>query len=182
LPNEERVLLRRDVVSNSDQGYALPQSNRTGGEWLQLLLDLIISSGSIDDLPVEAVRKASGLDLDAFDDHQFGTAQRLTSDWNFVLKKDDASIWGPRVEFEFFPDGGGSPAMTDIAQLDLDGFVAALEQAGFAEYISYGEHGQIISHEYTRDPLKVTVLARGEGNDTGPGEPVHLCVREVIVQ
>lgn len=153
----------------------------TAAQLLERLLDLIASAASMADLDRDATCRALALGP-ADDDRRLQHTARLTDDWHCSVLADPDFALGPVLQVEFFDSGGRAEAdMTDICALDLDQFSSRLAEAGFAAADEYGEHGEVISHEFTRGPLVVRVVARGEAGRP-PSKVTHACVQSVTIQ
>ncbi|SDS65383.1 hypothetical protein [Microlunatus soli] len=151
----------------------------SAADLLTRLLDLLASATTMQDLDHRAVGQAFGLSSDG--GRRLNYFAQLTDVWFYNVLADPDFALGPVLEVEFFDGEGSEAAMTDICAVDLDQFRSRLTTAGYAYRKDYGEHGEVIGHEFTRGPLVVSVVARGEAGSP-PEKVTHDCVQSVTVQ
>lgn len=150
------------------------------GDLLSRVLELLESATTMQDLDHRAVGRALGLSSNG--DRRLDHSAQLTDEWSYNVRADPRFVLGPVLDVEFFDNKGvADAAMTDICEVDLDQFSSRLTAAGYASRKEYGEHGEVIGHEFTRGPLVVTVVSRGEAGSP-PEKVTHECVQSVAVQ
>jgi len=133
------------------------------------------------DLDHHAAERAFGLNAED-DDRRLSHSAQLTDEWYYHVLADPDFALGPVLQVEFFDSSGAADAtMTDICEVDLDQFGSRLTAAGYGSRKDYGEHGEVIAHEFTRGPLIVTVVCNGEA-DQPPEKVSHDCVQSVTVR
>lgn len=164
--------------TTGERNGARPPSS--AADLLSRLLELLASATTMQDLDHRAVGHALGLSSN--DDRRLNYSAQLTDEWYYNVLADPDFVLGPVLEVEFFDSAGvADAAMTDICEVDLDQFGSRLAAAGYSSRKEYGEHGEVIGHEFTRGPLVVSIVARGEAGSP-PEKVTHDCVQSVTVQ
>lgn len=158
---------------------AAPHAAPDAATLLKSLLALIGQSRALQDITPERVRAATGLATEAWGETRFGFRGSLTPRWNFVGDVDVARQLAPGMEFRFLPsENDAHPDVAEICAFDFTAFANGLREAGFAGGPHFGEHGQVLWHEYRRDALLVQVM--GEGAMTATS--AQACVTSVVVR
>lgn len=152
----------------------------SAADLLSRLLDLLASAKTMRDLDHHTVGRALGLSVG--DDRRLNDSAQLTDEWYYNVLADPDFALGPVLQVEFFDNlGVADAAMSDICEVDLDQFGSRLATVGYAYRKDYGEHGEVIAHEFTRGPLFITVVSNGEA-DHPPEKVIHDCLQSVTVQ
>lgn len=151
----------------------------SAGDLLSRVLDLLVAAETMRDLDHHTVGRALGLSVK--DDHRLDYSAQLIDEWYCYVTADPDFVLGALLDVEFFDGKGATSAMTDICEVDLDQFTSRLTAAGYAYRRDYGELGEVIGHEFTRGPLVVTVVSRGEAGSP-PEKVAHDCVQVVAVK
>lgn len=167
---------------NQETRLANPKLNAE--QALLRLLELIRSSHSIVDFTPERVSNVMGVTLNFAHDgsDRYGFGEAVTSRWDHGFGVDRTSKSAPYFDFSFNERPPSSdPPMTDICQMDFDGFAKSLEAMGFARQTFYGSHGSLGWDQFERPGLLVEVHPRGEANE--PSDKIsHDCVQMVIIR
>lgn len=170
-----------DEPSEAEAVSMLPQSTLPAEQLLQRMLDLINNSASAADLTLDRVARSLEREFTTDSPTEHHSVARLTPDWLAGVTVDQGPN-GPYVELAFFDnDGLTEPDMTDICGLDVDQFVADLEQHGFEAQPVPGMHGGVIGFELTRGQLQVDLGTRGESSSP-PAKVTHSCIVSVAVR
>lgn len=148
---------------------------------LKSLLGLIRDTHRVQDITPERLRAHMGQGLEPWGPTRFGFRGDLTPQWRYIGDVDVGRRLAPGMEFAFVPtEPGGNPDTADICGFGFHAFDRALREAGFDTAPHFGEHGQVLWHDYMRDGLRVQVMFRGAA--TARTTAADACVTSVVLR
>lgn len=173
--------IKESTPMPTEERKATPQPKLNAEAALAKVLDLIRGGKSIADFTAEKVAEVTGLQMRHDGPNRFGAHEILTPEWWYSIEIDNATVNGPQFMFGFHPvEAGSAPSATPVCAMDFAAFSAQLESMGFARQTRYGEHGRVLSYQFYRTGLTVSVGTRGE-NDDSDENVRHQCVSIVTV-
>ncbi|WP_024891801.1 hypothetical protein [Luteimonas huabeiensis] len=180
-PSSSTPIPESATMSPPEAAAPAAQPTLTAEQALTRLLELIRTTESVREFTPERLESGFGLPIWHGQGGQYGVGEQVTTDWCYSVEFYTVSNNGVRLRLMFYPVATGSfPDMTAICGLDFGSFSAALEDMGFSNEPSYGEHGRLMSHVFDRPGMRVEVFPRGEANETLE-KIKHRCVNMVII-
>lgn len=142
----------------------------------QRVLKLIDSIHSADDIAPANLEKAMGMKVEFNEENPnlYGFGDDLTDTWSYNLLTISGSDKNKPTELIFsFNDRTGSASdMTAVCAMGFDDYARALVAAGFKASDHVGEHGLVVSTDFTRGSVTVRVSVDRESE----ANPERGCV------
>jgi hypothetical protein len=180
-PNGTGTPIKENSPMSTDRNTVALQTRLGAETALSKVLELLRDSKSIQDFTAEKIAGITGLAMQAGGSGRFTASETLTPDWWYSIEMVKATVNGPQFMFGFHPAKPGStPSATPVCGMDFTAFSDQLESMGFSKQVRHGEHGRILSYQFYRSGLAVTVGTRGE-NEESDENVRHQCVSTVTI-
>jgi len=177
------------VASVSGAGAGTGTSLDAENALLRLLL-LIRDRPELRDVDREALQEAFGVPFVSGDDavdaeDGLRYEGRVGEGWRVAIVLSRPGTEEAVLELAFAPESrdapGPPPPATAICNLDFNRFATEMRDMGLLHDALRGDLGRSMKDMFRRPGQRVTVLSRGEADDT-PEHLAHACVRRVLVE
>lgn len=154
----------------------IAESPLTAEEIGHRVLKLIDGIHDIDDISPAHLERVFGMmvTVNPSDPNDYGYDGKLTDAWTYSFGSvPDLKGGKPsQLRLSFYDETHKGADMTPICGLDLDGYKRILTAAGFKATPYYGEFGRLVSWDFARGKVAVTINVRGESE----AKATHSCV------